>query len=1205
MSIYISKDAADASLLQESTFYSDNLPPLKSKLFESNQTLQLINLGQATTLSIDRDNNAFVVELIRKSLKIIIPELINVSASKKALALSLPIEGSFDGDVEVLVKYFQQKTIALSANIDGKVGRKTLHELDKALNRIFDYDEETARTIFNHGESTIVEEVTVVIHNSSNNEEDYIILYDEPTNTATGIFRLQENDVVYVMKEGGETSEDWYYVKVLSGSKEKQIDSGKEIYDNIFRKGYELNGYIQGFNLHKSWNTYPSKMPDIYSQLHRLKDDVTDNIDDSEYLLNLIKKTYFDAVTIKSVNEKGVFDDNESIKFPAIEFPNSVNHENILLLKFILNVLIYSNNQESNLDTSITDNERSIYLKSPAQWLTIEDINNARYSTESYFSTDHTNDANYYDKFITELIAASTGYDYTEGLSGGGIKLRIGLNKGFLMWLPSRQFMVTMWNTYKYLMPVNNINTDDVLIEYAKKSVKKIFPFRSLGLRQRIELGATFLLPIGIDFVGDVSIWREDTNSFNDYTLKISAYGEIRGGTDTGGGYDFGFWNGKRGSKQKEAGIGVSAGADLQAGEKMGALIEYEIPISGVDPITTNLAVAAYGAINLIGSAVFPYGGFFAFQKASKGINFNMWNYVTKLKLYKANYTDAGAGVSAKFKYGVPDKEYNWQHPETSSPEEGRKLDNKNFIAPFLMSLFSGSAISVGLGAGVEYGYGIEVSIDYPFALSNCYDPVRDVRVPSRIIVTGFGEISVHFEFFNSLSLGLIGLPIPDLFMHQGIGIKFTIDYNIAKEIGSNQTKDYVLTLSNFLKNTGKYIGFYNFSGNLDVYEGSAYESCFYFDLGRIVNTILPNDNLELGKVKQTLENEGFVNKFTSNFLELKDTLSHVQFQKRIGLALLNRKYRRRIKKQQISKRWLGSEMYQKAFKSKPRQTFFSLNPYLDFNYVVAGKDYINFIKGMITFIRVLTAYNNVINDATVSQDTQVYISNKYKDIIDPQNNIDVITEKLNAVYSDPQMVTYMDVYGGSIINNFKTLLDITVFEISERAGFYKGNDTVTENDSSMYTMMWKLAFRYFKSMYDVNMSLHAEAGGGFGFSGQVSKGLKVRIRTHIESKIIVHSDLIKDDGCFPFSFWFKVISDLIGADPLKLYENGPSNQYSPAEEIKERVPLFENGYYESVLGLNPSDENIESYDPSNNTKSNFLDVYVEPYLKILFDKQF
>lgn len=1211
----MSKDAADASLLQESTFYPENLPSLSSKLFEPNQTLQLINLGQGTSLSADRDNNnSQAVLLIRKALKIIIPEIPNVSATKKAQALSLSISGGFDSNLVVLVRYFQQQTLELNANIDGIIGRKTLHELDKALNRISDYDEETARTIFNYGQSTVVSQTTVVLDASGVG----VNLYSEPIPNSPVLFRLQENDILYVLREGGDTATDWYYVKVLSGNRDKQlvepiITGGAELYDEIFNKGYELNGYIQGSSIHKSWNTHPSKMPDVYSKIHRLPTTIAN---DSEYLLNLIKETYFDPVTLRSVNEDGIIDDSENISFPGTTFPDAITHENMLLLKFCLNVLIYSNNQVSNLDL-VSDNERSIYVKSPGQWLTENDINEARQATETHFSANHTSATAYYDQFLTELIAASAGYNYVEELDGGGIKLRIGLTEGYLMWLPSRQFMTTMWNTYKFLMPVNGHNSGDFLVEFAKKAVKKMFPYRSLGFRQRVELGATFLIPIGIDFVGDISIWREDTNSHLDYTLKISAYGEIRGGLDTGVGFDLGFWNGKRGSKEKKAGIGVTAGADLQAGEKMSALIEFEIPITGQDPISTNLAAAAYGAIGLLStvvsavSAVFPYAGFYAFQKAAETVNFNLWNYVTKFKLYKASYLEAGTGASATFKYGVPSEEqnqqYNWLHPEDVGVNGG--LTNKNLLPPFLLSLFSGTAASVGLGGGVEYGYGVEVEVEYPFAMDNCYDPVRDIRVPSRIKLSSFGEGSVHFDFYNSLSLGLFGLnlpvsPIPDINIHQGLGIKLMVDFDIAKELGgSNVTKNYVLTLDNFLKKTSKYIGFYNFSGNLDLYQGSGYESCYYFNLGRIINAVLPNENLALGSMEQTLQDEGFINKFTNNFLEIQETFSHVNFQKRIGLSLFNRKYRRRIKKQQISKRWLAFEADQTAFRQKAKQSFFSMNPYLDFNYTIAGKDYINFIKGIIIFIRVLTALNKVMNDDTVAEEIKNYISDKYKDIIDPQNDVDTIYTKLNDASQEPQMQSYLNQYGGGILASFKTLLDITVFEMSERAGFYKGDDTVTEYDAAMYTMFAKLAFRYFRSMYDVNMALHAEVGGGFGFTGELSEGLKVRLRVHVESKVVVHSDLIKDDGCFPFSHWFGVISDLIGADPLKLYQSGPANEYTPADEIKERVPLFENGYYISVLNIDPN--NPVPYDPANNTKSNFLDTYIQPYLKMLFDKQF
>ena len=1135
MAIYLTKEAADVALYQESAYFPEYQTPLTSALFESNEILQLINLGQAKSLKLNSKNSTLAVELVKKSLVAIIPEVPNINNSIKNAALSLQINGEYDLQTERLIQYFQTVTASLSSNVDGVVGRKTIKELDNQLNRIGGYDLETGRTILNHELAKKVQHHTVVSYDGA----DPVFVYDKPTlpNQEGAFFKLQQNDIIYVEYDLVNTAEGWFYIHILSASRSLQDSEGQKLYDSSFDESTMIKGFIPGAYIWKHWEDNNSPMPEMFSSIYRIPGSITDLSASHDELVRLIKTNYYDEVTLSLPNKDGIIDGTNKVTVPE--------RTNFTLIapyfKFCLNILIYVNNHKSNLDDR-TDDERSIYLDSTVNWLTREDITAALDATEDDYS------GAYYTNFYNALIGATATYNY---VVNDQIKAR--LRPGFLMWIPSRQFVETLWQSLNHLSPINDIDTG-FLTGLAKKAIRAVFPKRSLGYRFKLEAGATFGIPLGVDIVGDISIWREDTNSPNDTNLKISVYGEIRKGLDTGYGGEIGFWAGKKKNRDHREGIGIAAGLNLTAGMKNYVQIEFVIPVSGVDPITQNFAAGIYGAVGILGSAAFPVIGTSAMEKCMANLNFKIWNYITKFKVYNGNYIQGGGGLSAQFKYGDEAEEQDWIDTNISTP---------NIAPEKIMSLFSGATASIGGSVGRDMGGGIEVNFEYPFALENCYNEQTKRRIPSKFSITAFGEGQAHFDFFTSLGKGMFGLPMPAFLLEAGIGVKVSLEYDVVANNDNNGiiTKNHSFTFVDILKKSKKLISIYNFSGDLDRYNGMAYEATYSFNIGKFVDDYI-NDSYKLGSKDLSLD-------FTSTLSNLKKSFDSANFKKRVNLQFFSRRLKGKSRRVAFAKDW-DSKVNHFLNKGKPI-TGFQVAAYLDFNYSIGGDKYLEIIKAFFIFSRMGIA---VTND-TITNDAKTYVSGLMDQLTDlTQTRVDRVQLAIDF-YNDATLESYLDAYA-PLKSTIPVILKITLSEIGERIGLWsetKDDEVMVEINEKIRLFFMDLVDLYFEEMINMHIALHMELLAGLGVSGSIAELGKIRANINVLEGLVLHSDLIYNNGFFPRSEWLTSLSELLGTKPL-VY-NGTQDL---PETILERISV---------------------------AKSNFSEDFVTPLIELLFDKQF
>lgn len=1134
MAITISSKAALNSLAQESAFYPVETGPLTSKHFEGNRTLQGINTGQVRAIGRGRnDNDRTAVRQLQKALRTIIPEMIVSTPDIIRQADNLPINGHFGKDTESLIRHFQGNTSSLVNGVDGLVGRRTIKAMDMELNRIGHYDEDTGETIFNVQSSEPVGENTVLFVTDPA-IGDFVPLYDRPEIdedeliAKAPMLQLSVGDVVLVRNKLPANKPDWYYVELVSIYKSNDTTTVDSLISEAIDQNNSIKGFVPGRFLWKYWENGNPPMPDVHSQLWPIPPDFNAQAYSHDKLLEIIQQTYYDELIIELPQRPS--DQGGEKKHVTFNGRGAVNI-NDAYFKFCLNILLYANNPLSErLPDGAT---RSIFLDPTADldWYSEEDVENARARVDEFIDQTPPNDlGDLYERFLGSLLNdSSKNYDY---IIGG--KVRVLLNPGDRMWIPSRQLVNGLWRKLAYFHPVQNTENDDDILELAQEAVAFCFPFRSQGYRLRVGIGATFGLPIGADFEGDISIWRLDTNSDKDIVLKISAFGSLSVQADTGVGAGFGVWLGsdRFKDKDKRPGIGASMGIDIEAGGKKSVLVEFEIPIVGLDPITNNMAAALYGGIAGLTAFVFPSAAPFALMQAINSLNLNLWNYVTKFKVYLGSFGRAGAGASLGFKYGVKEKEDAWKEAN---------LDTSAFRAPSLLSLLSGASSKGGATGSVDMGAGVELEIEYPYSWANCYNEKLKIRVPSKVKITAFGEGQFHLSFFTSLSKGLLGLPfLPSFTAGRGLGLKVSLEYDLEGEPGviknqdlSLKTKDFEFSFDRFIKQSSKKVSTYWFSGNLDIYDGPAFETAYTFNLKKLIDNFLrEKTGLRLGNY--VLKNSTF----TDNFLALTNLLDGVEFKKRFNMAFISKAYGDAVGRQLVSSRW--QQNHAEFISKKNRISGLKSSVYFDLNYELNGGQYIRFVRAFLLYVRMTVAKGN--EEAT--PEAIEYIDSKIETIFEGDLTSGQTIDNVLELYNDETLEGFLEQYA--------ELSDVFWFAINQLLGLMgdivglgdiEENIREQEEDQTVIEFLQAFLTSFTEFMTNITIAMHAESAWGVSVSGRAAKGFKVRLDTNLEIGLLAHSDFIKNDRFHPNAYWNRTISDFLELEPVNI---NPSNNPEP-----------------------------------------------------------
>ncbi|AXG72244.1 hypothetical protein KORDIASMS9_04512 [Kordia sp. SMS9] len=1146
MAIYITETAAQNALVQEAAFYPDDQTPLSSVLLKNNRTLTLINMGKGASLKLGRDNNTEAVRILHIALFTVIPEMNGVSPQAKDAALSLKwgqsdfgptFVGEFAPITEWLVNYFQENTAELAAEADGIVGRKTVKELDNALNRIGGYDEINGGTIINYGLAEYINKDTVISNTYSG--VDYVPLYSEPIPDSNKIkLRLKKGDIVHVLRKHPATAAGWYQVIVISANKNIQTAAGKDELTKAYTSNVSIEGHIEAAYIWEYWETpgpgeqYKAPMPDMYSKLYRIPaKPVGQTLTEfsNQQLKSIIQENYYDEVKIYPINSDGeAFDPTDPANYdtdgnPLPGNPDSVvtftnTHgtlvEDSAYFRFCLNLLIYANNPDPQNDGHGND-KRSIYPKAGKKFFTKTDHDSAYLDMDILLSSG-TTPTSLYQEFIDYVIAKdpSGGYNYINNGLPDGQKIEVLLQDtgNYFMWVPSRQCAESLWRmvdqVYTDALPV-----DDPVVQLSEYAIEAMFPARSLGARFKVELGATYAF-IGADFVGDVSMWRQDTENPNTHIIKISAYGELRLGADVGTEAGFGYWSGGNNRKRKRPGIGAAIGASAQLQQKVTALVEFEIPITGRDPLSRGLGAMMYAGVG----ALLPITAPFAFYRAADNFNLDIWNYMTKLKVYTGIYGSAGAQASIGFQYGNTNDMPDWQ---TSN------VDNKYLNAIKFPSLLSGAALSAGAGINGEFGFGFDIDVKY-YVGSDYQKCMRadGTRIPLEVKAFAFGEGQLHGEFFTSLSKGMIGIPIlPGFLLNQGLGIKVGIIYNIADQVTDNDTSNFDFTFNNLINQSKKIISIYNFAGDLDRYLEYGYEATYNFDMNGVIDTII--GGVDPSTIKPGVYVHPSYN-FGDSLQNVLNQLDGAEFKKRFNLGYVKRKYRSMLRAQRIvGERW--HEVKSKYIGGKSIRTV-NVNSYLDLNYTIRGEDYIKAVKSLAIMVQIGVAIEE-------SPDTSelAILFKKLETFLENGKSLDERIDYAITLYNDAALTTIL-ANRAPAAQVFYTLLNMTAVEIGNRTGFYKSNATsLSTVDARIKDMVLVMAINYVSKWKDITLSMHNEAGGGFATGGSLGFGAKVRAFIGIEYAIIMHSDFIKDDYVFNTSFWAKIMRSLFDIDPTTL----------------------------------------------------------------------
>ena len=296
-------------------------------------------------------------------------------------------------------------------------------------------------------------------------------------------------------------------------------------------------------------------------------------------------------------------------------------------------------------------------------------------------------------------------------------------------------------------------------------------------------------------------------------------------------------------------------GASFQAGAQVLMVQEMTFPIKEDLALATLfyelMNSAQAGPSSLIGDMLKPLFMFF---------NIDPTEYTTMLKLQIGTYVRGTASVTAGLRYGDTNTVKTW----SNSDKEEAFTKGDGWRLFFLANMLSAS---IGLGPEGQLAMGLEYKVlappdsgHQPFLV----DPVSGNRIPRLCEFNAYTEAQAALNMQLPI-LSSLPLPIPPSF---GGGIKLNFIYKFRAEdhLPGNEADHRFEKFR---------LGFYQVSGELDIYQGSASEVVVWFDPTALTGPV----DLNPGGVQQAL-----INAVPTTFNDLREMVDGTQVKIRLGL---------------------------------------------------------------------------------------------------------------------------------------------------------------------------------------------------------------------------------------------------------------------------------------------------------------------------------
>ncbi len=1282
MTIFISQESLQDLLIAEQSFFDYAYGRLKCVYFAEIEKLQQIVTGEHRELKVgDKGgNNDASIRQLRKALKTVMSQYTEETDYLNGIAVGLPINDSFDEDVKALIIGFHDIIDALPENIDGILTPKTLQQLDLKVRKISGVDLDTGEVILNFETAKPIEHLTVVTDEDQNVTPSDLFnipvcskAYEdfEENKEQYQFFQLELGDVVYVKFDtgikGNQGKTKWYYVYVLSGSRDKQIsEEAEEIFDESLLGEYTIKGFVEARFLKDTWSNGAMPMPDMYSQLKRMPQNATDH-----HINEIIINNYFEDVDVEILSRDRNLDNNKIITIEGrkTDKPNDISDYPKVGIgtpayyRFCVHLLLLANHPAKTRDINYP-----LYPKPGLEMITPNHAEIATNIVDSYIEDPSTplpsnsKEAQevVYQTFVNALEQADVNaYNY---VVAGKIQLEIRpetTDKPTYLWIPSRQFAESLWQACSRNYATNAGQTENVLDKLTKEAVETIFFERSWGYRFRVRLGATAGF-IGGDFTGDIMIYRKDTEKSADTVLKLVFMGEIAGGIDVGigGGYLIGA--GRTSKYENKKGVGAIVGADFKAGLKFSALIECEVPITGADPISQCLGTAVYGSI-AGASLLFPGAAPFAMRAAMENMNLDLWNYITKLKFYTGLYAQAYAGGNLSLTYGAErEPEGSKLKPNANSKQWQNGLTDSTpfFSADKLLGLFAGAAFQADANISGEMGVGVEVNISYPYDMADCYNEEHKVRVPQNISLTGFAEGQAGFSYALKVIFGVFRIDLTKFLPFlsiignpgvRGIGMKYEIAYDLVKDKSDKEiTRDLDPNFDQFIRESEKKISFYTFTGSLDTYLGSATEVVFELDVGFEINEVLKGIRdpiLSLNKLNQiNLSDTTNALKSIAGFLSIFKKSS---FYKRMEAPFINnllksKGFKTLDKNTQNGKAYAEAHIQRGAStrygkvdmtrSANKKETGLSLQLYADIGYTLSDNSTWDLMKVMF----VITKMELAINHADTLPTHKTWLEAEFEKLGLKAGEATVLSEnagtpeleaqkkyilsdlvdKVETIQTETGVSLETMLEKVSILETIMEMLD-TVLDTSTRFIDNTLNTHLTaiasEKNLQVLSLFQGLLIDYIFEMENIQLKMHAELSvASINFKAKAGAGAKARFLTTIEGGIVVHSDLVADSWFYPNSLWNTEISGMWGALLVAMAGKDKETGSNKLIKLESTIPkpilpdqkeLEKYVRKDGAIKIVLEEKKEDGMTTMQDITSNFGEEYMKPLLKHLFTK--
>lgn len=824
MAIYSTQSSIAAIEEELKSFISEGKKDLVSELFRDNAFLQDLHKGKKLEISdnFPRSNaSGEHVVLVKKALRIVLREL---SSEDRTILNALDFnDPNYDVRTRLLVKKFQEKFIELDET--GTVNSETIARFDQELQKLI-YDIDSATTIFNIGNpDNKVEQMSVlyipdnfkdpdhvnpkVVESSGPSPQNLIApitinAYKIPDKTQKSeILKLPVNTKVFVKHLDPDSG--WAHVIVDFPAKDFEAPDSENLYpikyqnEDVKKGKDELDTILERYiNINLVWAIWkPGRlpMPDPDARLYRIKESDTllgPNGIISKHKYPLLGQGTYDSKTSDYLN---------NIDFSGYELQDRI--------EYLVNLLLYSNNP-----TGI-DKERSVHLQGNYEYneTVIEDINIYQIS----------NKERAYNQFLDILSKKGNYWSYAaDAITKDPYPNYINIKKNYYMWIPGKRFASLLFaKLHKDSAIASKISNG------IKKQISKIFkPGQGVGLGA--VLGATFVVPIGVDLDGRCAIYRKDTDKetaegeADTVTIVFKRYAKVGLGLNTsiGGGVRTGF-NLGGGRKSKPLGADIGGEASAQFGGEAIAVETYEIPlidndIAGVVLLDAILNPILNSSLILAGAMAITKG-----LMAKEGLVIDPDQYLVSYKLQAGVFGSVNASAGIKIKL-FPDEERRdrWVDLDSTQPQDldkrqnhktGSLLSFKNFLSAISLKAGLGGQIEISIGGGFEY------EAKYaPTITTYELEQVND-RIPTEVQQTIFVEGSmggrIVTSFLGSVDDGDFNIP--------GLGVKCQLDYSNNASAGSSGP---IVELPSLEKlRASKFIPYYTY-GEWDFFSADAHE---------------------------------------------------------------------------------------------------------------------------------------------------------------------------------------------------------------------------------------------------------------------------------------------------------------------------------------------------------------------------------------------